>query len=96
MSEELINVVNFDGFVSHVGDSGEPSEVIVYVTHVVSDDSKTQGGNEIGVMQKSSVHRDHVNNNDIDYGIGINLCFFRTSRTLQQNLLFIFRIIINI
>ncbi|VDK82768.1 unnamed protein product [Litomosoides sigmodontis] len=68
MSEELINVVNFDGFVSHVGDSGEPSEVIVYVTHVVSDDSKMPGRSEMGVMRKSRARRNHVNNNDINYG----------------------------
>ncbi|VBB25895.1 unnamed protein product [Acanthocheilonema viteae] len=69
MSEEPIKVVNFDGFISHVSDSGEDSEVIIYVAHVVSDDSRMRGGSEMGATQDSFVCGNHVNNSDDDYGI---------------------------
>lgn len=72
MSEELIKVVNFDGFISHVSDSGEGSEVIIYVAHVVSDDSRMQGGGEIAVPQDLFDCGNHINN-DEDFGTS----FFR-------------------
>uniref|UniRef100_A0A0R3RRS8 Tudor domain-containing protein n=1 Tax=Elaeophora elaphi TaxID=1147741 RepID=A0A0R3RRS8_9BILA len=66
MSEEFIKVVNFDGFISHVSDSGEGSEVIIYVAHVVSDDSRIQGGNDVRGSQDPCGGR--INNNGSDYG----------------------------
>ncbi|VDM92554.1 unnamed protein product [Onchocerca ochengi] len=51
MSEELIKVVSFNGFINHVSDSGEGSELIIYVAHVVSDDSRMQEQSEIEVKQ---------------------------------------------
>lgn len=70
MSEELIKVVNFDGFVSHVSDSSESSEVIIYVAHVVSDDSRMRGGSEMRGTRESSTYENQVNNDD-EYGISI-------------------------
>ncbi|CAG9530812.1 unnamed protein product [Cercopithifilaria johnstoni] len=86
MSEEPIKVVNFDGFISHVSDSGEDSEVIVYVAHVVSDDSRMRGGSEMGVTQDLC----HVNNNDNDYGnmftIRVGKCVERVAaRDISEN-----------
>lgn len=78
MSEELIKVVNFDGFISHVSDSGEGSEVIIYVAHVVSDDSRMRGGSEFGITQDLFGYGNHVNNNNNnnDYGISIFKIYF--------------------
>ncbi|VDN32106.1 unnamed protein product [Gongylonema pulchrum] len=42
MSEDPIYVVDFDGRISRVYDSGEQSEVIIYLSHVVSDDWNEQ------------------------------------------------------
>ncbi|VDO31676.1 unnamed protein product [Brugia timori] len=68
MSDELIKVVNFDGFISHVSDSGEGSEVIIYVAHVVSDDSRIQEGGKTGAAQDLFNCEDHVSNNDNNFG----------------------------
>uniref|UniRef100_A0A915PNH5 Tudor domain-containing protein n=1 Tax=Setaria digitata TaxID=48799 RepID=A0A915PNH5_9BILA len=68
MSEELIKVVNFDGFISHVSDSGESSEVIIYVAHVVSDDSKVNDGREIGTGQDLFNSGNHMNENGNNFG----------------------------
>ncbi|KAM3716720.1 Surface protein P12p [Dirofilaria immitis] len=67
MSEELIKVINFNGFISHVSDSGEKSEFIIYVAHVVSDDSRMQEDSGIKVMQDLFGCKNHVNNNDNNF-----------------------------
>lgn len=71
MSEELIKVVSFNGFINHVSDSGEGSELIIYVAHVVSDDSRMQEQSEIEVKQGLFGCKNHDNNNDNDFGTTI-------------------------
>ncbi|VDO30061.1 unnamed protein product [Onchocerca flexuosa] len=66
MSEELIKVVSFNGYINHVSDSGEGSELIIYVAHVVSDDSRMQKESKIGVKQDLFGCKNHDNNNDND------------------------------
>ncbi|VDN07314.1 unnamed protein product, partial [Thelazia callipaeda] len=53
MSEEFIKVVNFNGVIYHVINSGENSDLIIYVSNVTSDDSVVSRESEKGASPNS-------------------------------------------